>query len=215
MGILEYSFSSSIIQAEKNALKDQQAVLFINLIFAIAAIIGGSLIIYLLEQLYDYQLWTYYLLLSPMPLMMAYNSVQNASLKRALEIKTFALVDLSSFIIGFITTLYLLYQGHNLFALIIGQVFRVLTSFILLIFIQGIQTLVPLALPSYLKPHYTYGKFILAEKGFGLILSYADIFLINHFFGSGLVGIYEFFKRIVRLQTLIYQKRLVYRQLQL
>lgn len=197
-GIIEYSFTSSIISMEAPQSKDAQAVWTINLLAVLFSALLGTALIFLLQKYYAYEsLMFYYLLMLPILFLMAFTSVQYAWLKKHLQMKSFAIIESCSLIVFFVIAMFLLGQDKGISSLIIGQLAKFSVASLILISIVGIARLKLSFKSSDLKPHLDFGKYIVGEKGLGVFMSYVDVFLVNHFFGAYTLGIYDLFKRMV------------------
>ena len=196
--IIEYSFVNSLIHQSEPTELDARAVLGINLSVSIIAIALGLIVSLLIQLLYQYEyVLSYYLQLAIILILISYSSTQNALLKKRLRIKDYSLIDLASNTLYFLLSLSLLLSGYGIQALILGLLVKQLSATVLLIYTQGINSCRPVFSKLAWDKHVNYGKHVFKEKSFGLVLSYADIFLINHFLGAQVVGIYELLKRII------------------
>lgn len=197
-GILEYSFVSSLIHSDIINDKDYKSVFVINLKLALAFAMLGVLLAALLSFYYNKPslLWHHALLL-PILLFVGYSSVQNAGLKKNLDIKKFSQIELVSIIVYFIVTLVLLQLGWNIMALIAGQLAKAASSALMLYLKTSYMQLGTQSDRSKSDTHWNYGKYIMGEKSLGIGMSYLDVFLIHHFLGAQVLGIYDLLKRMV------------------
>ena len=196
--IIEYSFVHSLIHQAEPTEQDARAVLGINLTVSLIALTIGLIVCLLIQLLYQYEyILSHYLQLAIILILISYSSTQNALLKKRLRIKDYSLIDLASNTLYFLLSLSLLLSGHGIQALIIGLLVKQLSATVLLIYTQGVNSCRPVFSNLAWVKHVNYGKHVFKEKSFGLCLSYADIFLINHFLGAQVVGIYELLKRII------------------
>ncbi len=197
-GIMEFSFVSSLIHEAKPLKEDYGAVFRINIFVSITAALVGLCVSFLMASYYEApELSIIYLWLLPILFLAAYTSVQNAGLKKNLEIRKFAIIELIGVVVTFIMTLLLLFFGFGIYALIIGQLVKYLITTIILF-----STLSYLSIPkggsrSVRAKHWNYGKYALAEKSLGIGMSYLDTFLVHHFLGAQVLGIYDLLKRII------------------
>lgn len=197
-GILEYSFVSSLIQAKKIDSQDYKSVFDINIKLALLSAAIGLLIAWLMSLYYGKGdlLW-YYIFLAPILFFISYSSVQNAGLKKELLIRKFSEVELSSFIMYAVITALLLYRGFGVMALIWGQLAKALCTAFLLMWRTGYISLSTKSNKEKSLRHWSYGKYIMGEKSLGIGMSYLDVFLIHHFLGAQVLGIYDLMKRMV------------------
>lgn len=197
-GIIEYSFVSSLIQTKHLDDRDYKAVFDINIKLALFSVSLGLVLAFMMGQFYNKpSLVQYYLFLMPILFLVSYSSVQNAGLKKALHIRKFSEIELASFIIYVLITFLLLYNGYGVVAIIIGQLVKAIASTVLLYTRTGYLQLSIKYDMKKSAEHWHYGKYIMGEKSLGIGMSYLDVFLIHHFLGAQVLGIYDLLKRMV------------------
>lgn len=198
IAVVEYSFNNSIIYHEGVSTHDRRAVYTLNLIAYALIFAVGLLLCYLLGNYYEYsEMSTHFIRLSPLLLFYAYSSVQMTQLRKELKFQNFAIIEIIGSLILGATTIALLQYGQNVMAIIYGLLARHITVFLILLLKDKAKGILPMWDRNYLKKHFNYGRYIVGEKSFGQILGYSDSFIINHFFGAHLLGVYEVLKRIV------------------
>ena len=197
-GILEYSFVSSLIHMEGAGPQDYKSVFDINTKLALLSAAVGLLIVGLMSLYYEKGdlLW-YYVWLVPILFFISYSSVQNAGLKKQLLIRTFSEIELSAFIMYVIVTALLLYLGMGVIALICGQLAKAVAAAALLWWRTAYLQLSSKSSKEKTAQHWSYGKYIMGEKSLGIGMSYLDVFLIHHFLGAQVLGVYDLLKRMV------------------
>ncbi len=197
-GILEYSFVSSLIQATQAGPQDYKSVFDINIKLALLSAAVGLLIAGLMSLYYEKgDLLGYYVWLMPILFFISYSSVQNAGLKKELLIRTFSEIELSAFMMYVIVTAFLLYLGKGVAALIYGQLAKAVAAAVLLRWRAAYLQLGTKSSKEKTAQHWSYGKYIMGEKSLGIGMSYLDVFLIHHFLGAQVLGIYDLLKRMV------------------
>ncbi len=197
-GIMEFSFVSSLIHEAKPLKEDYGAVFRINIFVSITAALVGLCVSFLMASYYEApELSIIYLWLLPILFLAAYTSVQNAGLKKNLEIRKFAIIELIGVVVTFIMTLLLLFFGFGIYALIIGQLVKYLSTTIILYSSVGYLSISDGSSPAVRAKHWNYGKYVLTEKSLGIGMSYLDTFLVHHFLGAQVLGIYDLLKRII------------------
>jgi len=195
---MEFSFVSSLIHTEQPTQGDYGAVFKINVLLAFLFILIGSSAAYLMSLYYDQpQLLVIYLFLLPILLVNAINSVQNAGLKKNLRIKQFSIIELCSIVVSTIITLILLLDGQGVIAIVYGQLIKYFSACLLLMLNKDYLSVRNLGTDELRKKHWNYGKYILGEKSLGIGMSYLDTFLVHHFLGASVLGIYDLLKRMV------------------
>jgi len=197
-GIIEYSFVSSLIHTEAPDDQDFSAVFRINLKMVALFILVGGLLAVALASYYSIPiLINYYFYLAPLLILMAFTSVQNAGLKKELRMRTYATTELTSLVVSFIVTAAFLLAGYGVIAIILGQLAKYLVGSVLLSVYAGYIKLSVVPADDIRKNHWDYGQYILAEKTLGVGFSQMDTFLIHHFLGAEVLGIYDLLKRMV------------------
>jgi len=204
LSISEYSFTSSIIFQKEITQIDRQAVYGLNLVFYLIAAIIGLVTCYFLSSYYNYpRMLEYFLFLSPIYILIAFNNVQLSQLRREEKFKTFSLLDIIGTTALAAATIVLLWRTFGVYAIVIGLYAKQLLIFIILLSKNDLREIVPHWSRKTTGKHWEYGRFILGEKSFGQLLGYADSFIVNHFFGAAMLGIYEIFKRIIYRPLLV------------
>jgi len=206
LGIIDYSFSSSLIHEEAPETHNYTAVFFINLKLAVVLVLLGGTVLLAMSLYYDKSILIYYfLLLTPVVFIMAYVSVENAGLRKNLRMKSFSLIELVSLLISFAVTAILLVFNWGVLAIIIGKLAKHLCSAAALNRIAGYLDLSAKPSPAVRQKHWEYGQYIVAEKSVSSGLSQLDSFIIHHFLGAEVLGIYDLLKRmVVRPFVLVY-----------
>ena len=206
VGIIEYSFSSSLIHEEAPQAHNYTAVLFINLKMSLGLLFLGTAIVLGMSWYYEESSFIhYFLLLTPIVLLMAYSSVENAGLRKNLRMKTFSLIELVSLLISFGVTATLLLLNWGVLAIIAGKLTKFTCSTAALSRIAGYLDFSAKPSPEVRKHHWDYGQYILAEKSLTIGLTQIDSFIIHHYLGAEVLGIYDLLKRmIVRPFVIVY-----------
>jgi len=136
--------------------------------------------------------------LAPILLLHAFNAVQIAGLKKRMSFEDISKIETLSVLFYFLIALLLIFQGFGIWALVIGLVIRHAFVTLLLIKTDNISCQIGFTVESLvLRKHLKYGQFILLEKSFSTFISYIDVFLLNHFLGLSLVGVYDIFKKVI------------------
>ncbi len=197
-GIMDFGFVSSVIQKKEVSDEDFAAVFRLHRLSLLVYIPIALIVVFLLSSLYEYpKLFAYFICLSPFLLAWIYISIQAVAIKRALNTKRFALIEVCGIIILFVTSIVLLYAGYGVMSLIAGQLVKALTMAVGYATYEGRQSIsVPVSAEAKAY-HWNFGKYIIGEKVFGIGLSYIDIFLVNHFLGPQVLGVYELLKRMI------------------
>jgi len=197
-GIMDFGFVSSLIQQKDISGADYTAVFRLHLQALAIYIPIGILLVTALALYYDTsKLITYFLLLSPFLILCSYTTVQAAALKRALNTRRFALIEIGGTISMFAITCGLLMVGYGVTALIAGQLAKVLAMAVGFAFFHDRQSIISPITKALKNQHWDFGKYVIGEKVFGIGLSYVDIFLVHHFLGPHVLGIYELLKRLI------------------
>lgn len=198
LAVIEYSFNNSIIYHDNILTQDSRAVYTLNLIAYALVFVIGLLLSFSLGIYYEYSdMVSHFVRLSPMLFLYAYSSVQMAKFRKALQFQSFAAVDIIGSIVLGIVTITLLLYGQGVMAIIYGLLARHFIIFLILITYDRAKGILPIWDKTYLSKHFDYGKYIISEKSIGQIIGYSDSFIINHFFGAHLLGVYEVLKRLV------------------
>ncbi|NNE27823.1 MAG: oligosaccharide flippase family protein [Saprospiraceae bacterium] len=203
--ILDSSFNSSLIHTDKPTSNDYQSVWALNTrtTFVLAAILLGLVLIF--QWLSDKgNIFLPATALAPLLLLSAFNSVHFTGLKKNMRFKALGIIDIVSTSIQFIAILVLAFLDFGFWALVIGLYIKYILNAALLIGSKLTYCSLSLSLDrQYWVKHYTYGKYIISEKGLSSLLSYSDIFLIGHFLGYQQLGIYDILKKMVMRPILI------------
>lgn len=195
---MEFSFVSSLIHADNPSQGDYGAVFRINMQLACFFAAIGAGVAYLMSLYYDqFQLFNIYLFLLPVLFVSTINSVQNAGLKKNLRIKQFSIIELVSIIVSSFFTLLLLLNGQGVIAVIYGQLIRYFLACLLLVLNKDYLYFRNLGTADLKNKHWNYGRYVLGEKSLGIGMSYLDTFLVHHFLGAHILGIYDLMKRMV------------------
>jgi len=185
LGIIDFSFSSSLIHEDQVKEADYRAVLNINLL--------------ILSYVYDQsKLFSLTLVLSPILFFNAFNNVHIAGLKKELKFDQIAKIDFFAALISFAVFIIALKMNGGIWSLLFAFIFRYLIISASLIMSRHTYCSFGLSQNTYLiKKHFNYGKYILGEKGLSNVLSYADIFLVGSFLGVSSLGIYDVLKKLI------------------
>jgi len=198
IGILEYSFTSSIIQNNKVNRLDYQAVLMINLVAALVFFILGITAAYLLARYYsNYNIYKYYLWLVPILFIWQATSIQNAGLKKSLRFKHFSLIEIGASLMNFAIAMGMIWGGYGVESLVAGQLGKAILLFLILSVMTDFIGFSFRGTTAFISKHFDYGKYILGEKSFGVLIGYMDTFLVHHFLGAEILGVYDLMKRII------------------
>ena len=197
-GIMDFGFVSSLIQKKEVTAADYTAVFRLHLQALLIYIPIGLLIVIALAIFYDKtKLITYFLWLIPFLILWSYITVQAGALKKAFNTQRFALIEIGGTVSMFAMTCGLLMVGWGVTALIAGQLAKVVAMGAGYASYQGKQSISSPFSSEMKKHHWDFGKYVIGEKVFGIGLSYVDIFLVHHFLGPHVLGIYELLKRLV------------------
>ncbi len=198
MGILEYSFTSSLIHKASVTRLDYQAVLKINLIAGLIFLAIGVVTTYFLASYYDNSdIFKYYLCLSSILLLWQATSIQNAGLKKNLRFKQFSLIDVGASLVNFLIAMGMIKGGYGVESLIAGQLGKAAFLFVTLSLTTTFIGFSFRGTRALVAEHIEYGKYIMGEKSFGVLMGYTDTFLVHHFLGVEILGIYDLLKRII------------------
>lgn len=195
---MDFGFVSSVIQKKEVGAEDYSAVFRLHRLSLLVYIPIALILVFFLSRIYDSpKLFVYFISLSPFLLAWIYVSVQAAAIKRVLNTKRFALIEVSGTIILFVTSSGLLYAGYGVMSLIAGQLAKALTMAVGYATYEGRQSISVAVSKEAKAYHWDFGKYIIGEKVVGIGLSYIDIFLVNHFLGPQVLGVYELLKRMI------------------
>lgn len=198
LGIIEYSFTSSLIHTVEPGRLDYQAVLFINIKVGIVFLLVSGLVAYGLSVYYtSTSIGYYYIGLVPVLLLGLISSIQNAGLKKELRIRQLAGVAIGSSLLYAVVTAVLLVLGYGAGALVAGQVCKAIGMVILLVLTTQYLSLDFKGINAHKEKHQKYGQYIVAEKSFGIGLSYLDTFIVHHYLGAEVLGVYDLLKRFI------------------
>ena len=203
--ILENSFSNSLISLGKPDEKDYSSVLAINIIASLAFSVLSLFFAFSYSHYFQHPpLFTIVLTMIPILVLTGYNSVHYAGLKNKLNFNVIAIIDIIGISVFFISTISFAFLGLGLWSLVYGMLFRHITTTLSLIFSGNLCCSFGLDLFNLpWRKHYAFGKYIMLEKGFSSLIGYADVFLINHFLGLNVLGIYDIIKKIIIRPVLI------------
>ena len=197
--IIEYAFNSSIIHHKEIDRPDYRAVFRLNLCVSIIVILIGVIATLIISYRSHRFLFLYLFLgLSPILILCSNISVQYAAMRRALRFKMIAISDVIGNLLYFFCLITLLYFQFGVWALMVAYLFKY--SSILLWLIISDWTYTDFSFKAekrIISRHYNYGKYIIGEKGLSSVLSYADSFVVGHFFGLHVLGIYDILKKAV------------------
>ena len=197
--ILDTSFNSSLIHTDEPTQNDYQSVWALNTRLSLLL----SIILISLVAIFEWvsnknNIFLPALSLLPLLLFSAFNSVHFTGLKKNMRFRSLGVIDIIATTFQFVAILLLAFLKFGLWALVIGLYIKYITSCLILIGTSRTYCSMSLSMNNETwKKHYTYGKYIISEKGLSSLLSYTDIFLIGHFLGFQQLGIYDILKKMV------------------
>lgn len=197
--LLESAFPASLINTSTPSSSDFKAAMALNMnlsTYLFATTIICSLVVVAIYP--NLQVPWVILLLSPILLLGAFNVVQLAGLKNDMRFAYLSVLEVITHTIHFVVTITLAYMGFGFWSLVFGLLAKYFATTVILQVTK--RTYAPFTFnykPYPWKKHFDFGKYILAEKGFSSFVSYADIFLVGHFFGLSTLGIYDVLKKLI------------------
>ena len=203
--ILDSSFNSSLIHTDAPTKSDYQSVWGLNTRLSLLMTAILIALVFLFEWISQKNNILYpAIALMPLLFLSAFNSVHFTGLKKNMRFRTLGIIDIIATTFQFIVILLLAFMNFGLWALVFGLYIKYLTSASIILGNKLTYCSLNLSLKnqSWTK-HYSYGKYIISEKGLSSLLSYTDIFLIGHFLGFQQLGIYDILKKMVMRPIII------------
>lgn len=196
---IDFGISNAIIFKQEISKKALSSLYFLSICIGVLFFIGVFMSSSLIAGYYnDQRLVVPIQLISVIFIIVPFGQQYQVLLKKMLDFKSLAVIDVISRFAGFILTVVLAYFGYGVFSLVWGTILYSFISTLLLI-IKGITVYKPSVYFSYseIKPLIGFGFFQMGEKVVNYLNKEIDVLIIGKFLGMEVLGIYNIAKDFI------------------
>jgi O-antigen/teichoic acid export membrane protein len=197
--LVDMGFSNAIIQDQGTTHKQLSSLYWLNLMMSV---IIGSLVWVLAPFVSDFyripELTAMLRLVVPAFVLSGLAMQFQALMQKALRFKILAIIEITSFLLGFIVAIWMAWRDFGPFALVGGALTKVAVSTSLLIAF-GLRIHRPGFYFSMeaIEPFRAFGLYQVMEKLIGYVAINLDVLLIGRLLSQDLLGTYEVIKRLL------------------